>query len=132
VQTEHLLAIGDAPVTELRLTAGMYTFPGPTLPVTQHGNAAPDQTVDVGPLDALLKPLRGKIARGIDSLGSELLTQSGRAAFVFLGVFPDSSTNVLRPDSRLRSRRRKGVFQTLGKDLFTAEHAEDAERKRSR
>jgi hypothetical protein len=55
VQTEHLLAVGDAPLAELRLVAGMYTFPGPVrLPVVQHGSAAADQLADLGPLDVLL------------------------------------------------------------------------------
>jgi hypothetical protein len=55
VQTEHLLAVGDAPLTDLRLVTGMYTFPGPVrLPVVQHGSPTADQLVDLGPLDALL------------------------------------------------------------------------------
>ncbi len=51
VQTEHLLTIGDTPPGEIRIIAGMYTFPDlARLDVVQAGSPAADNLIQVGAL----------------------------------------------------------------------------------
>jgi hypothetical protein len=55
VQTDHLLAIGDASPADLIVHVGMYTLPGVTrLAAIQNGAPAPNNLVDLGKLDGLI------------------------------------------------------------------------------
>jgi hypothetical protein len=55
VRTDHVLELSEDVSEDVRLTLGMYTFPGPDrLTVTRNGEDVPDKRIDLGTLGELL------------------------------------------------------------------------------